>query len=116
MRERSDGVLAQTVRVVGWMGERVGCLRTGSGTGPPWGGQGSKGRNLLDCIRGKGVRVGCRGALPSENKTTEMVLTTFSLKWLNSRPESGLDWLVCSKLARQRVGWVVEAQAAEFSI
>ena len=31
-------------------------MRTGSWTGPPRGGEGFKGRNQLDCIRGKGVR------------------------------------------------------------
>ena len=35
---------------------RDGTLRTGSGTGPPWGGQGSTGRNQLNRIRGKGGR------------------------------------------------------------
>ena len=31
-----------------------GCVMTGSWTGPPRGEKGSKGRNELDCIRGKG--------------------------------------------------------------
>ena len=38
-------------------------MRTGSWTGPPRGGKGAKGRNYLDCIRGKGVRHGLRSRM-----------------------------------------------------
>jgi len=34
----------------------------------------------------------------------EKVLNVLPRKWLKSRPESGLDWLMCAEFARQREG------------
>ena len=46
--------------------------------------------------------LGDRNPLASGEGTTSMVLKIFAVKMAQVRPKSGLDWLMCSKIAGQR--------------